>query len=265
MTRTRSAVPSSGTVHARSTHGLRALVLLALLGSRLRGQRGKREFAPRAPQQVTIGPTHPWRRCSAGPDEVRAIIRARGARASKDRDYGRDARRRHRRHRSPRRWSSASRPALDFDYAAERAPWATVLRRVFPAIRARPGMTTDQLGEHGCVDYRPAGWIPRAIVWWSTSPSNSPAPSFFSADQTPLTSRSIRFSAASISADRVKNTAAAALFGIENTNRGCSFDALLRSRPRHDHSARPQPRRACCATGSGDRRRARGARAAPIR
>ncbi|MCC6849514.1 MAG: heme-binding protein [Deltaproteobacteria bacterium] len=48
---------------------------------------------------------------------------------------------------------------------------------------------------------------------------------FFSADQTPLTSRSIRFISDIHFPPRIDNTGAAALFGIENTNRGCSFDA----------------------------------------
>ena len=47
---------------------------------------------------------------------------------------------------------------------------------------------------------------------------------FFSADQTPLTSRSVRFLSGEHFPPGVMNTAAAALFGIENTNRGCSFD-----------------------------------------
>ncbi len=51
--------------------------------------------------------------------------------------------------------------------------------------------------------------------------------SFFSADQTPLTSRSVRFISDIHFPPRVDNTGAAALFGIENTNRGCSFDAGL--------------------------------------
>jgi uncharacterized protein GlcG (DUF336 family) len=50
---------------------------------------------------------------------------------------------------------------------------------------------------------------------------------FFSADQTPLTSRSIRFISDIHFPPRIDNTGAAALFGIENTNRGCSFDAGL--------------------------------------
>ncbi len=51
--------------------------------------------------------------------------------------------------------------------------------------------------------------------------------SFFSADQTPLTSRSVRFLSGEHFPDRIRNTGAAALFGIENTNRGCSFGADL--------------------------------------
>ena len=51
--------------------------------------------------------------------------------------------------------------------------------------------------------------------------------SFFSADQTPLTSRSVRFISDIHFPPRVANTGAAALFGIENTNRGCDFDAGL--------------------------------------
>ncbi len=50
---------------------------------------------------------------------------------------------------------------------------------------------------------------------------------FFSADQTPLTSRSIRFISDIHFPPRIDNSGAAALFGIENTNRGCSFDAAL--------------------------------------
>jgi uncharacterized protein GlcG (DUF336 family) len=52
--------------------------------------------------------------------------------------------------------------------------------------------------------------------------------SFFSADQTPLTSRSVRFISGEHFPAGVANTGAAALFGIENTNRGCSFDAVAR-------------------------------------
>lgn len=48
---------------------------------------------------------------------------------------------------------------------------------------------------------------------------------FFSADETPLTSRSVRFLSGVHFPPGIRNTAAAALFGIENTNRGCSFDA----------------------------------------
>jgi uncharacterized protein GlcG (DUF336 family) len=50
---------------------------------------------------------------------------------------------------------------------------------------------------------------------------------FFSADETPLTSRSVRFISDVHFPPGVDNTGAAALFGIENTNRGCSFDAAL--------------------------------------
>ncbi len=50
---------------------------------------------------------------------------------------------------------------------------------------------------------------------------------FFSADQTPLTSRSVRFISDIHFPPRIDNTGAAALFGIENTNRGCDFDAGL--------------------------------------
>jgi uncharacterized protein GlcG (DUF336 family) len=50
--------------------------------------------------------------------------------------------------------------------------------------------------------------------------------SFFSADQTPLTSRSVRFISGEHFPPGVRNTGAAALFGIENTNRGCAFDAV---------------------------------------
>lgn len=50
---------------------------------------------------------------------------------------------------------------------------------------------------------------------------------FFSADETPLTSRSVRFLSGEHFPPGVRNTMAAALFGIENTNRGCSFDAEL--------------------------------------
>lgn len=48
---------------------------------------------------------------------------------------------------------------------------------------------------------------------------------FFSADQTPLTSRSVRFISGEHFPPGIQNSGAAALFGIENTNRGCSFDA----------------------------------------
>ncbi|MGH7787949.1 MAG: heme-binding protein [Candidatus Binatia bacterium] len=62
---------------------------------------------------------------------------------------------------------------------------------------------------------------------------------FFSADQTPLTSRSVRYISGEHFPPGVQNTGAAALFGIENTNRGCSFDAvtqpLAASIPRADN------------------------------
>jgi uncharacterized protein GlcG (DUF336 family) len=50
---------------------------------------------------------------------------------------------------------------------------------------------------------------------------------FFGADQSPLSSRSIRFLSGEHFPPGIRNTAAAALFGIENTNRGCLFDAAL--------------------------------------
>lgn len=59
---------------------------------------------------------------------------------------------------------------------------------------------------------------------------------FFSADQTPLTSRSVRFLSGEHFPPGVRNAAAAALFGIENTNRGCAFDAA--SRPAEDRIPR---------------------------
>lgn len=62
---------------------------------------------------------------------------------------------------------------------------------------------------------------------------------FFSADQTPLTSRSIRFLSGEHFPSGVKNTGAAALFGIENTNRGCSFDATEVPAPLADAIPRP--------------------------
>ena len=49
---------------------------------------------------------------------------------------------------------------------------------------------------------------------------------FFGADQTPLTSRSVRFLSGEHFPPGIRNTGAAALFGIENTNRGCSFDTV---------------------------------------
>lgn len=54
------------------------------------------------------------------------------------------------------------------------------------------------------------------------------AASFFSANETPLTSRSVRFLSGEHFPPDIRNTGAAALFGIENTNRGCTFDADLR-------------------------------------
>ncbi len=51
--------------------------------------------------------------------------------------------------------------------------------------------------------------------------------SFFSADQSPLSSRTVRFISGIHFPPDVRNTGAAALFGIENTNRGCSFDAAF--------------------------------------
>ncbi len=55
-------------------------------------------------------------------------------------------------------------------------------------------------------------------------------PAFFSADQTPLTSRSVRFLSDVHFPPGIATPRAAALFGIENTNRGCSFDAARRAR-----------------------------------
>src|SRR5262249_40760970 len=46
---------------------------------------------------------------------------------------------------------------------------------------------------------------------------------FFSADETPLTSRSVRFLSGEHFPPKIRNTAAGALFGIENTNRGCAL------------------------------------------
>ncbi len=68
-------------------------------------------------------------------------------------------------------------------------------------------------------------------------------PSFFSANATPLTSRSVRFISDIHFPPRVMNTGAAALFGIENTNRGCSFDAALTDDQLYDAGkAVPRPR-----------------------
>ena len=63
---------------------------------------------------------------------------------------------------------------------------------------------------------------------------------FFSADQTPLTSRSVRFISGEHFPPGVANTGAAALFGIENTNRGCAFDAVTQPLA-EQHPARAEP------------------------
>lgn len=49
--------------------------------------------------------------------------------------------------------------------------------------------------------------------------------SFFSADQSPLSSRTVRYISGIHFPPFVRNSGGAALFGIENTNRGCAFDA----------------------------------------
>jgi uncharacterized protein GlcG (DUF336 family) len=48
---------------------------------------------------------------------------------------------------------------------------------------------------------------------------------FFSHNQAPLSSRTVRFIGATHFPTGVDNTASAALYGIENTNRGCDFNA----------------------------------------
>ena len=77
-----------------------------------------------------------------------------------------------------------------------------------------------QVGQNNVCPLRPGGDC--AIVDLAVQMARTGA--FFSADQTPLTSRSVRFISDVHFPTGVKNTAAAALFGIENTNRGCSFD-----------------------------------------
>src|SRR6202011_2618098 len=47
---------------------------------------------------------------------------------------------------------------------------------------------------------------------------------FFSNDQAPLSSRTVRFISGVHFPPGVANTASAALYGIENTNRGCTFN-----------------------------------------
>jgi len=69
----------------------------------------------------------------------------------------------------------------------------------------------------------PAGCADCATINYSVQLARTAA--FFGADQTPLTSRSVRFLSDVHFPPGIHNTAAAALFGIENTNRGCSFDA----------------------------------------
>lgn len=50
---------------------------------------------------------------------------------------------------------------------------------------------------------------------------------FFSHDMAPLSSRTVRFISGIHFPPGVNNTASAALYGIENTNRGCDFNALF--------------------------------------
>lgn len=67
---------------------------------------------------------------------------------------------------------------------------------------------------------------------------------FFSANETPLTSRSVRFLSGEHFPPDIHNTGAAALFGIENTNRGCSFDtASTNAGPRPDLDFGTEPER----------------------
>lgn len=49
---------------------------------------------------------------------------------------------------------------------------------------------------------------------------------YFSNDQAPLSSRTVRFISATHFAPGIANTASGPLYGIENTNRGCSFNVI---------------------------------------
>ena len=187
MTRTRSAfrAPRAN----RTLHGLVMLGVLASLGSlSCGGSAGK--TAP--PMKDDTAPT-------LAADEVRAIMEH-AALAIKGRDYG-----------VPLEAAIAVTDrrgvvlgvatTFDFDYAGECAV-GDCPAPGFPAVGTEASDCTV---------------VDLALQLART-------PSFFSADQTPLTSRSVRFLSGEHFPDRVKNTASAALFGIENTNRGCSFD-----------------------------------------
>src|SRR6185503_4772955 len=83
----------------------------------------------------------------------------------------------------------------------------------FPAFTPDPGMTIQTNGEHDCKF--PSGRVDPAtdctVVDLALQLARTA--SFFSADQTPLTSRSIRFLGGEHFPDKVKNTGSAALFG----------------------------------------------------
>jgi uncharacterized protein GlcG (DUF336 family) len=81
------------------------------------------------------------------------------------------------------------------------------------------------IGANACGTPNPAPGSDCAVASFAVQLARTAA--FFSADQTPLTSRSVRFISDIHFPPRVDNTGAAALFGIENTNRGCDFDAGL--------------------------------------
>jgi len=107
---------------------------------------------------------------------------------------------------------------------------SAVDRDLFIAVSDRRGVilgvgSNFDLGATTCTDPSPAPGSDCEAVNLAVQLARTAA--FFSADQTPLTSRSVRFISGEHFPPGIQNSGAAALFGIENTNRGCSFDAGL--------------------------------------
>ena len=74
---------------------------------------------------------------------------------------------------------------------------------------------------------------------------------FFSNDQAPLSSRTVRFISGIHFPPGVRNKPPAALYGIENTNRGCDFGFAIAERPARHQPGRRRRARAETTAGCG--------------